>query len=110
MEAAGIIAIALAGFGFAGVALALGLRNGTLRVEKTRLGNSLVKSELNGKETADEFDRYQLRANAQMEKLIDDVTDLEDLLTTCTDPVIVHSELDRVLQEAARGLRDPRPD
>ncbi len=110
METAGIIAIALAGFGFAVAFGALAIRNGSLRVDKIRLGNSLVKSELNRRETRGEFDRYRDRTINQMEKLQDDLTDLEDLLATCADPVVIHDELDRVFREAARGLRDPRPD
>ncbi len=110
MEAAGIIAISLAGFGFAVAFGAVAIRNGTLRVGNTRLGSSLVKSEENHAETRDEFDRYQVRAKKSQEKLRDDLTDMEDLLATCTDPAVIHDHFDRVLQEAARGLRDPRPD
>lgn len=105
-----VVALAFAALGFAGTALALGLRNGTLRVEKSRLGNNLVRSELNRKETREEFERYQERAIKQMEKLRNDVTDLEDMLATCTDPVVIHGELDRLLERATSGIRDPRPD
>lgn len=110
LETAGIIAIALAGFGFAVAFGAVAIRSGTLRVDKTRLLNSLLQSEKESAETRAEFDRYRERAAKQLEKLRDDLNDSEDMLAACTDPAVVHDELDRVFGEATRGLSDPRPD
>lgn len=110
METAGVIIIALTGFGFAAAFAAVLIRNGTLRVDKTRLIGSLLDSEKERTETRGEFDRYQERTLKQMETLRDELTDLEDLLATCTDPAVIHGELDRLLEKATRGIRDPRQD
>lgn len=107
MEAYGIIAIAIAGLGFAGVALALGIRNGTLRVDRTRLGNSLVKSELERSETRGELDSERQRSADVIEGLRDDLTDMEDLVAMCSDPALIHDMFDGVLQKAARRAGGP---
>lgn len=110
METVAIIALAFAALGFAGTALALGLRNGQLKLDKNRLLSSLLQSERERDETRGEFARHRERTLKQLEKARNDATDLEDMLAACTDPVVIHDELDRLLREAARGLSDPRPD
>lgn len=113
MEAEIIAIVILAGgiVAAGGTAIAVAFRNGTLRVDKTRLGNSLVKSELNRDETRAEFERYQKRSDEQLEGLRDDLNDYADLFATCTDPAIILTHLDGMLSKAAaRPDSDPRPD
>ena len=105
-----VVALAFAALGFAGTALAFGTRNGQLKLDKNRLLNSLLQSERERDETRGEFERYRERTLKQMEHLRDELTDIEDLLATCTDPAVIHGELDRLLEKATRGIRDPRPD
>lgn len=110
METVGIIVIALAGFGFAGVALALGVRNGSLRATILKLGFDLNTSELERDETREEFESYQARTKQQLERLRERLNDSEDMLAACTDPTFIHERFDQLLSEASRGLGDSGPD
>lgn len=98
-----IVALAFAALGFSGTALAFALRSGELRVDKTRLSNQLTKSEGERAETRDELRDERTRSKKQLENLREKLTDLEDLLATCSDPAVIHEHLDRVLSAAAEG-------
>lgn len=111
MEAAGIIAIALAGFGFAGLALAFGVRKGQLEGDRKILRRELLDSEKERAETRKELDAERKRSGNQLEHLREKLNDNEDLLAMCNDPAIVHDIFDLVLQEvAAGGVGDSGPD
>ena len=110
MDTVAIAALSLIGFGFAATAVALGVRSGSLRATISRLASDLNSSEKERDETRGEFESYQARTENQLESLRDEITDLQDLLATCSDPLVVHERLDRMLQKASSRHGSPSPD
>ena len=109
MEFAALAVISLIGLGFAGLAAYLGAKNGSLFAITKSLGRSLNDSEQSHGITRAEFEGHQLRTKAQLEALRDEITDLQDLLDTCSDPDVLRSRLAGLLQTASRG-GDPGSD
>ena len=105
-----ITAIALGGFGFAATAIALGVRNGSLRAKISLLENNLSSSLGERDSTRREFEDYIDRTKLQIEAIREKLNDNEDMLAACTDPTVIHSYFDRVLQEATGGDRDKGSD
>lgn len=95
-----IATIAVAGFGFAATAIALGIRVGAIQSDNMELSLLLEMAEQEGEETRDEFNRYQSRTKRQMERYRNDIDEYKDLMATCDDPDVLHSFFDRMLQEA----------
>jgi len=110
MEFLAIVGVAIVGLGFAGTAVGLAVRNGSLESAVGRARQARDKAESERATTRDEFDRYQRRVELQLEGLRDEITDLQDLLATCSDPLIVHKRLDGMLQKASSGHGSPSPD
>jgi len=104
METIAILALALASLGFAGVAVGLAVRNGSLEAALGRARRDRDSSEKEHAETRDEFERYRQRTLKQLEGLRDEISDHEDMLAACSDPAVIHEQLDRLLQKATGGL------
>lgn len=108
---AAIIILSIGIVSAGGTCVGLAIRNGVLGKDKIRLGASLGESEKERNETRAEFKRYRETTAAQMEGLRDELTDLEDVFATCTDPAVIHDHFDRVLSKAAaRPNGDPSSD
>lgn len=108
-----ILALAFTGLGFAGTAVALGLRVGSIRGERDHHLAKRVKAEGERDEseserdiTRDQFARYQAKTEQLLEKQRDDLTYYADLFATCNDSSVILGHLDRMLQEAAGGAGD----
>lgn len=110
MELLAISVCSLAALAFAGTAVGLAVHNGSLKTALGRALQSRDASERERDETRDEFDRYQARTLRQLEMLRHEINDNEDMLAACTDPAVIHSYFDRVLQEATGGDRDKGSD
>jgi len=105
-----ITVLALAALGFAGTAVGLAVRNGSLEAALGRARQSRDKSEEERAETRAEFVRYRTRTLKQLENLRDEINDNEDMLAACSDPAVIHERFDRMLQKASSGLGDTGSD
>ena len=101
-----IVALAFAGLAAAATATAFGVRKGQLEGDRKVLRKELADEQRDHLTTQTELTDERARSSKQLEHLRDELTDLEDMLATCSDPTVIHDLLDRVLQEASGGSSD----
>ncbi len=106
----GLVAVALAGLAFAGVAIGFAVQAGNLKKTNAFLAFRLNTSEKERDETRTEFAADRARSKNQLEGLRNAITDMEDLLANCSDPELLRERFNLLLQRAAGGPSDSGSD
>ncbi len=101
METAAIIALALALIGFAGTAVGLAMRNGTLAARVAQLEANGTSAEKQLQTTAREFADYKIRTDAQLVADAAEAKELRDDLEKCSAPGSQRDRLDSLLGRLA---------